>query len=126
MSTIYYSAEHVWARVEDDDTVTIGISEYAQGELGDVVYVELPAPGRAVAAGEEIGTIESVKTTSALIAPISGEVTALNNALEDEPELVNSSPRDDGWMLRLRAAPVLSDSGLMDEAAYEEYIESLS
>ena len=98
-----YTTEDEWVRV-DGDEVTVGISDFAQDQLGDIVYVELPEVGRTVARGDAFGTIESVKALSDLYAPLSGEVSARNDALVDAPELVNSSPYGDGWIMRLRLA----------------------
>lgn len=105
-----YTADDEWVRV-DGDEATVGISAFAQDQLGDIVYVELPQVGQTVARGDAFGTIESVKALSDLHAPLSGEVTARNDALVDAPELVNSSPYGDGWMMRLR----LSDAAELDD-----------
>ncbi len=117
-----YTNDHEWILVEDG-TGTVGITDHAQDELGDVVYVELPEVGTKLEAGAVMGTIESVKAVADLFAPVSGEVTAVNEALEDEPELVNSSPHEAGWMVKL----ALSDPGelekLMTAEAYEEYLQ---
>ena len=92
-----YLPSHEWARVESDGTVTVGITDHAQAALGDVVFVETPEVGSLVSAGEEAGVVESVKAASDIFSPITGEVIAVNEQLEDEPETVNSSPYDDGW-----------------------------
>jgi glycine cleavage system H protein len=97
-----YAASHEWARLEEDGTVTIGISDHAQDALGDVVFVELPEVGAQIAAGDEAGVVESVKAASDIYAPIGGEVIAVNEQLEDAPETVNSDPYNDGWFYRLR------------------------
>ena len=97
-----YASSHEWARLEDDGTVTVGISDHAQEALGDVVFVELPEPGSNLAAGDEAGVVESVKAASDIYAPISGEVIAVNQLLEDSPETVNSDPYHDGWFYTLR------------------------
>jgi glycine cleavage system H protein len=97
-----YASSHEWARLEEDGTVTIGISDHAQEALGDVVFVELPDVGSTLAASDEAGVVESVKAASDIYAPISGEVIAINELLEDSPETVNSDPYDDGWLYRLR------------------------
>ncbi len=105
-----YTADDEWVRV-DGDEATVGISDFAQDQLGDIVYVELPEVGRTVARGDAFGVIESVKALSDLFAPLSGEVTARNDALVVAPELVNSSPHGDGWMIRLR----LADASELDD-----------
>ena len=97
-----YLSSHEWARVEEDGTVTIGITDHAQEALGDVVYVETPEVGSQVSAGEEAGVVESVKAASDIYSLISGEVIAVNEALQDAPETVNSSPYDDGWFFRVK------------------------
>ena len=115
-----YSKTHEWIR--PGDPAIVGITHHAQDELGDLVYVELPDVGRALGAGERFGSVESVKTVSDLYAPASGEVAEVNTALADHPEMVNSSPYGEGWMLKLRlSAPAELDT-LMDAQAYEESI----
>lgn len=117
-----FARSHEWARVEDDGTVTIGISDHAQEALGDVVFVELPDEGAELAAGDEAGVVESVKAASDIYAPISGTVVAVNSALEDAPETVNGDPYHDGWFFRLQ--PQDSDevqSLLMDAEAYQAH-----
>lgn len=125
MAEIKYTKEHEWIRVEGG-TATVGITDYAQKQLGDIVYVELPAVGRKVAKGGDAAVVESVKAASEVYAPISGEVVAINDALAANPALVNSSPAGDGWFFRLKP----SDSGeladLMDEAGYTKYVEGLA
>ena len=117
-----YLETHEWAR-RDGDTVRVGITDFAQDELGDVVFVELPEVGEQVTAGDAFGVIESIKAVSDLYAPVSGEVVAVNETLFDRPELVNESPFEDGWMLAL----VLDDpddlEGLLDADAYADQIE---
>ncbi len=113
-----YTKEHEWARLEDGLCV-VGITDYAQGELGDIVYVELPEPGAQVEAMGEFGVVESVKTASDLYAPLAGEVVAVNEALADSPELVNDSPYEEGWMLKLRPTNLDEDwPTLLDAAGY--------
>jgi glycine cleavage system H protein len=97
-----YARSHEWARVEDDGTVTVGISDHAQEALGDVVFVELPEEGAELAAGDEAGVVESVKAASDIYAPVAGTVIAVNSSLEDAPETVNSDPYHDGWFFRLK------------------------
>lgn len=116
-----YTSEHEWA-LQEGDQVLVGITDFAQQELGDVVYVELPRLGHRVAAMKEFGVIESVKSASDLYSPISGEVVSVNDALAEHPELVNSSPYDAGWMIRVRLENPLELEGLMDSAAYRTLI----
>lgn len=97
-----YLTSHEWARVEADGTVTVGITDHAQDALGDVVYVETPDVGSEVAANEEAGVVESVKAASDIYSPVSGEVIAINESLEESPEIINSSPYDDGWMFKVK------------------------
>jgi glycine cleavage system H protein len=101
-SELKYASSHEWARLEEDGTVTVGITDHAQEALGDVVFVELPAVGDSLAAGDEAGVVESVKAASDIYAPVGGEVIAVNAQLEDEPEIVNSDPYNDGWFFRLQ------------------------
>lgn len=101
-SELRYAKTHEWARLEEDGTVTVGITEHAQDALGDVVYVETPTVGDTLAGGDQAGVVESVKAASDIYSPISGEVVANNEALEDEPELVNSDPYNDGWFFRIK------------------------
>ena len=124
MSGLKYSKDHEWVRVEGD-VGTVGISDYAQEQLGDVVYVELPEVGRAVAQNEEAAVVESVKAASEVYAPVSGEVVEVNQALEDDPALVNGDPTGEGWFLKLRLSAPGELDGLMDDAAYAEYVAGL-
>lgn len=119
--TLRYSEDHEWLRIEDGEGV-VGITAHAADELGDVVFVELPEIGRKLAKGETFGVIESVKTASDLFAPVAGEVVAVNDALGDDPELVNSEPYAGGWMVRLRLDDPAAAEGLLDAAAYGESI----
>jgi glycine cleavage system H protein len=116
-----YSKEHEWVRV-DGDTGVIGISDYAQGELGDVVYVELPEIGRKLESGNPFGTIEAVKAVSELFSPVSGEVIEVNDTLEGDPALINRSPYGDGWMIKLKLANLDELSDLMDAESYKDMI----
>lgn len=109
-SELKYASSHEWARLEEDGTVTIGITDHAQEALGDVVFVELPDVGTTLAAAEEAGVVESVKAASDIYAPIAGAVIAINDKLEDEPETVNSDPYNDGWFYKLQP----SDSSELD------------
>jgi len=117
-----YTKEHEWVDARGD-LATIGITDYAQHELGDVVFVELPQVGTQLEQGDELGSIESVKAVSELFAPISGEVVEVNEALSEKPELVNTDPYGDGWMVRIKLATPEEVSELMDAEEYEEYIE---
>ena len=117
-----YTSEHEWAR-PDGDVVVVGITDFAQHELGDVVYVELPAVGGRVIVGQEFGVIESVKSASDLFSPLTGEVLETNAELSEHPELVNEAPYDGGWMLRVRADDLQELDALMDAAAYRRLIE---
>ena len=115
-----YARSHEWARLEDDGTVTVGISDHAQEALGDVVFVELPEDGAELAAGDEAGVVESVKTASDIYAPVAGIVIALNSELEDAPETVNSDPYNDGWFFRLQPRDVAEiDMLLLDAQSYQ-------
>ena len=120
----YFTDEHEWIDV-DGDTATVGITDYAQGQLGDIVFVELPEPGAQVAKGKDAAVVESVKAASDVYAPITGEVTEANGALEDDPALVNSSPEEEGWFFRLTIADKAELDGLMDAAAYKSFCDSL-
>ena len=124
MSGLRYSKDHEWVRV-DGDIGTVGISNYAQEQLGDVVYVELPEVGREVAQNEEAAVVESVKAASEVYAPVSGEVVEVNQALEEDPALVNGDPTGAGWFLKLRLNAPGELGGLMDEGAYADYVAGL-
>jgi glycine cleavage system H protein len=118
-----YASSHEWARLEDDGTVVVGITDHAQDALGDIVYVELPDIGSEVDAGAEVAVVESVKAASDIYSPVSGEVVRVNSALEDEPELVNSSPYEDGWMFVVSASDGEDLGELMDAEDYQNSIE---
>jgi len=118
-----YLSSHEWARVEADGTVTVGITDHAQDALGDVVYVENPEVGSEVVAGQEAGVVESVKAASDIISPISGEVIAINEALEDAPETVNGSPYDDGWFFKVRPSELGELENALDSEAYQALVE---
>ncbi|OQY58079.1 MAG: glycine cleavage system protein H [Desulfobacteraceae bacterium 4572_88] len=117
-----YADDHEWAKSEGDK-VTIGISDYAQDQLGDIVFVELPQAGTTLAKGEEFGTVESVKAVSELYMPIGGEILAINPELEDAPELVNNEPYTRGWMVEVRPDDFSEVDALMDKAAYLKMLE---
>jgi glycine cleavage system H protein len=116
-----YTKEHEWIKVSGN-TGTIGITDYAQHELGDVVFVELPAVGAKISAGQVFGTVESVKAVSEIFAPVSGDVTEANTALSDTPETLNSDPHGAGWLIKVKLANPAEVSGLMDAAAYEAFV----
>ncbi|WP_017666278.1 glycine cleavage system protein GcvH [Porphyrobacter sp. AAP82] len=120
----YYTDEHEWIDVEDD-VATVGITEYAQGQLGDIVFVELPEVGAMIEQGKDAAVVESVKAASDVYAPITGEVTETNAALEEDPSLVNSSPEDAGWFFRMTIAAPAELDKLMDEDAYKAFVEDL-
>src|ERR1700759_3463304 len=124
MADIKYTEEHEWIRVEGD-AGTIGITQYAQEQLGDVVFVELPEAGRKVAKGEACAVVESVKAASDIFAPVSGEVTEANAALGDAPGDINAEPMGKGWFFKLRLADEAELDGLMDEAAYAAFVKTL-
>jgi glycine cleavage system H protein len=117
---LLYARTHEWIRV-DDDGVMVGITHYAQDQLGEVVYVELPDVGTTVDAGEELGTLESVKAVSEFLAPVAGEVTEVNERLEAEPNLVNDDPYGDGWLVRMSGS--IENEELLDAAGYESFLE---
>lgn len=122
-SELKYARSHEWARLEEDGTVTVGISDFAQESLGDVVFVEVPELGTNVAAGDEVSVVESVKAASDIYAPIGGEVIAVNEALEEEPETVNSEPYEDGWLFKLRPSDVSELDNLLDADDYQQLCE---
>lgn len=117
-----YTKEHEWIRL-DEDIGTIGITDHAQKELGDIVYVELPKPGDPVAASETFGTVESVKAVSEIFSPVTGEVTAVNPKLQNHPELLNSDPHGAAWLVRVRLANPKELEKLMSATEYEAYIQ---
>ena len=123
--TIKFTKDHEWIRVEGDEG-TIGISDYAQSSLGDIVFVELPSAGTTLAKGDEAAVVESVKAASEIYSPVSGEVTAANDGLGNDPSLVNASAMDDGWFYKIKLADASELDGLMDEDQYKEYVEGLS
>ncbi len=124
MSERRYTEDHEWVLLEGG-TATIGISDHAQEQLGDVVYVELPEEGAVFAEGAQAATVESVKAASEIYAPVAGEVVEINGALNDKPELVNSDPLGDGWFFKIEVADAAAVAKMMDENAYQEYVESL-
>jgi len=124
MSNAKYNEEHIWVRLDDHGMAVIGISDHAQEQLGDIVYVELPDIGREVTVGEEIAIIESVKTTSEINAPVSGSIREINVELGDRPELINESPLDNGWLVRIEPDDIDEADAMMDEDAYKEFVDA--
>ena len=124
MAVTKYTEEHEWVRVEGD-VATVGITQYAQEQLGDVVFVEVPAVGRKVAKGEACAVVESVKAASDIYAPVAGEIVEGNAALADSPGDVNAEPTGKGWFFKLKLADKGELDGLMDEAAYDAFVKSL-
>ncbi|MEE9209700.1 MAG: glycine cleavage system protein GcvH [Kiloniellales bacterium] len=124
MSERKYTEDHEWILVEGD-IASVGISDHAQEQLGDVVYIDLPEKGAELAQGAEAATVESVKAASEIYAPVGGEVVEVNAALNDDPAIVNSDPYGDGWIFKLKLADAGELDKLMDESAYKEYVESL-
>jgi glycine cleavage system H protein len=119
---LLYTKDHEWIRV-DESIGTIGITDHAQSELGDIVFVELPKPGDAVTAKESFGTVESVKAVSEIYSPVSGEVTAVNTKLQNNPELINSDPHGDAWLIRVRLTDRRETESLMSADEYETFIK---
>ena len=122
--TRYFTKEHEWIDVDGTDA-TVGITDFAQGSLGDITFVELPDAGRAVTAGEAIAVVESVKAASDVYAPVAGSITEGNGALDGEPELVNTAAETDGWLFKMTLADASAVASLLDEAAYKAYIAEL-
>jgi len=113
-----YTEEHEWVAAGNGDVVRVGITEYAQDQLGDVVFVDLPETGKTVTAGESFGEVESTKSVSELFAPVDGEIVAVNDAVADAPELINSDPYGEGWLVEIRVADADAVGGLLDADAY--------
>jgi glycine cleavage system H protein len=124
MAGLKFTEEHEWIRVEGG-VGTVGITTYAQEQLGDVVFVELPEAGRKVEKGKEMAVVESVKAASEVFAPVSGEIVEANPALADDPATVNADPQGNGWFVKIRLADPKQLDGLMDEAAYKKFVEGL-
>ena len=124
MSTVKFTDEHEWIRLEGD-IATVGITDYAQNQLGDVVYVELPKPGQKVEKGQQAAVVESVKAASEVFAPVTGEVVEANQALVDEPATVNADPMGRGWFMKIRLSDKSQLDGLMDEPGYKKFVEGL-
>ncbi|HYW34719.1 MAG TPA: glycine cleavage system protein GcvH [Balneolaceae bacterium] len=117
-----YTSNHEWIRETGDETATVGITDFAQGELGDIVFVELEQPGFEAQKDDRMGTIEAVKTVSDIFAPVSGEIIAINEQLEEEPELVNDDPYGDGWMIKIKISHPAELEELMTPKEYEDLI----
>jgi glycine cleavage system H protein len=122
--SLYFTKEHEWIRVEGD-TATIGISDHAQEQLGDIVFAEVPEAGRRLSKGQEAAVVESVKAASDVYAPVSGEVVEGNQAVVDDPALANSDPEGQGWFFKLKLSDPSELEGLMDEAAYRQWVKTL-
>ena len=120
-----YTKEHEWIVLEDDGRALVGITEYAQEQLGDVVFIDLPKPGSKLTQNEKLGEVESVKAVSDLFSPVSGEVAEVNQELLDHPEMINEDPNSKGWMVRLASVDTAEVQGLMSAEQYEEYLASL-
>ncbi|MFL2487998.1 MAG: glycine cleavage system protein GcvH [Gammaproteobacteria bacterium] len=123
-SNLKFLESHEWARVEEDGTVTVGISDHAQELLGDIVFVELPEVGKEISQSADIAIVESVKAASDVYSPLSGEVTEINEALNDNPEIINTSPYDDGWFFKIKPQDISEMEKLLDAGAYESSSES--
>lgn len=122
--SLYFTKEHEWLRV-DGDVATVGITDHAQSQLGDIVFAEVPEAGKQLTKGGEAAVVESVKAASDVYAPASGEVTEANPAIGDDPSIINSDPEGAGWFFKLRLSDPSELEGLMDEAAYREFVSSL-
>ena len=122
---LMYTAEHEWLRREEDGSVTIGITDHAQGALGDLVYVELPELGQDLENGGEMAVVESVKAASDVYAPLAGTITAVNEVLADDPEKINSDPYGDGWIVRLQPSDGIAEDALMSPDAYQTFVDEL-
>ncbi len=120
-----YSREHEWARAEDDGIVRMGITQYAQEHLGDIVFFELPQVGAALTRMEKLGEVESVKSVSDIFNPVSGEVVEVNDLVMDSPETVNEDPHESGWLVRIRPSQPTEMDDLMSASEYESFLESL-
>ena len=124
MTDLKFTAEHEWARLEGD-VVTIGITDYAQDQLGELVYIELPEAGVDISAGQEVVVIESVKAAGDIKSPVNGTIVEVNEALSDEPEKVNEDPTGEGWIYRVRVSSAADLDSLMDESAYQDLVSNL-
>jgi glycine cleavage system H protein len=124
MSIVRFNKDHEWVRIDGAEAV-VGITDYAQAQLGDIVHVDLPQVGKRIEQGKEVAAIESVKTANDLCAPISGEVTAVNAALADDAMKINADPMGEGWFFKLRVTDAMQLDALMDEAAYQKFVAGL-
>ncbi len=124
MSDLRFTQDHEWVRVEGDVGV-VGISDHAQEQLGDIVFIDLPEVGKELSKGDEAAVVESVKAASELYAPVSGEIVEVNESLSDDPAQVNSDPLGGGWIFKIRFSNPSELDGMMDQAAYEDYLETL-
>jgi glycine cleavage system H protein len=122
--SLYFTQEHEWVRVWGDN-VTVGISDHAQEALGDIVFVEVPTPGKVFAKGDDAAVVESVKAASDVYAPIGGEVIEANSAIESDPSLINRDPEGKGWFFKMKGIDAAELEGLMDEAAYRDWVKTL-
>ncbi|MEE8320447.1 MAG: glycine cleavage system protein GcvH [Gammaproteobacteria bacterium] len=125
MSGMRFTEDHEWLLVEEDGTITIGITDYAQDQLGDVVYVDMPEVGLEISAGDEVAVVESVKAAGDIKVPLSGTVSEINDLLADEPEKVNTDPMGEGWFFKITPSDLEELDALMDEDAYWEYVSGL-
>ena len=125
MSMVRFNKDHEWVRLDGSEAV-VGITDYAQMQLGDVVHVDLPQVGKRIEQGKEVAAVESVKVATDLYAPVSGEVTAVNTALNDDPAKINADPMGEGWFFKLRVADTKEFDALLDEAAYRTFVEALA
>ena len=125
MSIVRFNKDHEWVRIDGAEAV-VGITDYAQTQLGDIVHVDLPAVGKHIEQGKEVAAVESVKAANELSAPISGEVTGVNSALADDPTKINADPMGEGWFFKLRVTDARELDALMDEAAYQKFVDSLA
>lgn len=123
MANVFYTEDHDWIELLDENKVRIGITEYAQEELGDIVYVELPDVDDELETGDELGTVESVKSVSEILSPVTGIITAINETLEDEPELVNDDAMGEGWFVEIETTAVVDTSVFLTKEQYEALIE---
>jgi glycine cleavage system H protein len=122
--SLYFTREHEWVRL-DGDTATVGITDHAQEALGDIVFTEVPAVGKQLSKGQEAAVVESVKAASDVYSPVSGEVVEGNQAVVDDPALVNSDPEGDGWFFKVKLSDSAELDGLMDEGSYREWVKTL-
>jgi glycine cleavage system H protein len=125
MAETRYTADHEWVRLEDDGTLTIGITDHAQEALGDIVFIELPQPAREVAEGESCATVESTKAANDVYAPVAGKISEINEAIVEDPGLINRDPQGEGWFWRMEPGDEDNFEELMDEEAYQALLETL-